>query len=96
MRKQWIALVAVCLLFVGCDVSTEENATADDEDQIESVIQLPQSYQQDYDNKSDYEKGKELGEKLSEELEGIDWEENYDKARDAGQEAADWLNKLLD
>ena len=48
------------------------------------------------ESKSAYEKGKELGENLSEKLENIDWEENYDKARDAGQEAAEWLNKLLD
>ena len=48
------------------------------------------------ESKSAYEKGKELGEKLNEKLENIDWEENYDKARDAGEKAANWLNKLLD
>lgn len=58
----------------------------------ETEIEIPE----EGENKSAYEKGKELGENLSEKLENIDWEENYDKARDAGQEAAEWLNKLLD
>lgn len=43
-----------------------------------------------------YNKGKEIGEKLNEEMEDIDWEENYDQAEDAGEKAAEWLNKLFE
>lgn len=41
-------------------------------------------------------KGEELGEKLNEKLESIDWDENYEKAEEAGKKAAEWLNKLFE
>lgn len=43
-----------------------------------------------------YQKGQELGDKINEKLESIDWEENYEKADEAGKKAAEWLNGLFE
>ena len=46
-------------------------------------------------NSEEYKKGQEIAEQLNEEMESIDWEENYDDAREKGKEAAEYLNSLF-
>ena len=43
-----------------------------------------------------HEKGIELGQEVKEYLQDIDWDDKYEKAREAGKEAADFINGLLD
>ena len=46
-------------------------------------------------NSEEYKKGQEIAEELNSEMENIDWEENYDDAREKGKEAAEYLNSLF-
>ncbi len=46
-------------------------------------------------NSEEYKKGQEIAEQLNEEMESIEWEENYDDAREKGKEAAEYLNSLF-
>ena len=46
-------------------------------------------------NSEEYKKGQEIAEELNSEMENIDWEENYDEAREKGKEAAEYLNSLF-
>ena len=46
-------------------------------------------------NSEEYKKGQEIAEQLNEDMENIDWEENYDDAREKGKEAAEYLNSLF-
>jgi hypothetical protein len=46
-------------------------------------------------NSEEYKKGQEIAEQLNEEMESIDWEENYDNASEKGKEAAEYLNSLF-
>lgn len=43
----------------------------------------------------DYLDGKQKSEELINEMENIDWEQNYDDAKEKGREAAAFLNELL-
>lgn len=43
-----------------------------------------------------YQKGKEISEQLIEDMESIDWEENYEKVEECGEKTAEWLNKLFE
>ena len=44
---------------------------------------------------SPYDEGNELSESLVDEMENIDWGENYDKAEDLGKDLANYLNQFL-
>lgn len=44
---------------------------------------------------SPYDEGNELSESLVNEMENIDWDENYDKAEDLGKDLANYLNQFL-
>ena len=46
-------------------------------------------------NSEEYKKGQEIAEELNSKMENIDWEENYDKAEEKGEEAAEYLNSLF-
>lgn len=46
-------------------------------------------------NSEEYKKGQEIAEQLNEEMESIDWEENYNEAEEKGREAAEYLNSLF-
>ena len=46
-------------------------------------------------NSEEYKKGQEIAEELNSEMENIDWEENYNDAREKGKEAAEYLNNLF-
>lgn len=42
-----------------------------------------------------YQKGKEISSQITDEMESVDWEENYQKAEQAGEDLANYLNDLL-
>lgn len=103
MRKLLIMLLC-CLVLAGCgnqgdnqEPAASETVQAVAEQETNENISESQSYAESKAVGSDaYQKGQELGEQLNEKLESIDWEENYEKAEDAGKEAAEWLNKLFE
>lgn len=45
---------------------------------------------------TNYSDGQEKANELIEKMENIDWEENYDDAKEKGRKAAEFLNDLLD
>lgn len=50
----------------------------------------------DTDETNLYDAGKDAGEKLNEGLDSNDWDENKEKAREAGEKAADFINNLIE
>lgn len=50
----------------------------------------------DLDEKNLYNEGKDAGAKLKEGLDSADWDENKEKAREAGEKAADFINNLIE
>ena len=90
-----ICLAILFLLLSGCEHFSEdfnagyEDAIGDSEN--ENVEEEPMQAE----SSTDYQQGEQLGESLIDEMEGIDWEENYEKAEEAGKEAAEFLNGLL-
>lgn len=50
----------------------------------------------DYEEKVLNETGKDVGEIVDGEIESIDWDENKENAREAGEKAAEWINELIE
>ena len=88
MIKVLFITILLLTFFVGCDVEDKKETNVNEEEYIE------QEYIEEECSES-YLKGKELADKLNEEMESIDWEENYDKAEEKGKEAAEYLNSLF-
>lgn len=63
---------------------------------LRTEIELVPNEESKKNNSNAYQKGQELGDKINEKLESIDWEENYEKADEAGKKAAEWLNGLFE
>lgn len=82
MKKILFVLLS-CLFLVGCGNNNNAESEKTPKTETEGIYS------------EEYQKGKELSEELIDEMESIDWEENYDKAREKGKEAAEFLNQFL-
>lgn len=100
MRTQKKNAIVICLailflLLSGCEYFSEgfnegyEDAIDDSEN--ENAEEEPTQAE----SSTDYQQGEQLGESLTDEMESFDWGENYEKAEEAGKEAAEFLNGLL-
>lgn len=79
-----LSIAAITLVIVGCTNDTKDIVA------IES-----QSTQEMQTDSEAYKKGKELSDQITDEMESVDWEENYQKAEQAGEDLANYLNGLL-
>lgn len=103
MNMKIFRLCCIILIFsmlVACNGFSEgfqegfEDAVSDS-GSVESEVTEPQSEAEENASDSTYQDGKELGKSLVDEMNSIDWEENKEKAEEAGKEAAEFLNKLF-
>lgn len=108
MRKQMKQIITILLMTIllgGCgnnkanmqEQNGSETVQAVTEQETNENVLESQIYTESKAIGSDaYQKGQELGDKINEKLESIDWEENYEKADEAGKKAAEWLNGLFE
>lgn len=82
-------LLVLCLLGYG-DTKLGELANGELVKEEETTIEDSSTEHSD-----EYIQGQEKANELIEEMESIDWEENYDNSREKGKEAAEFLNELL-
>ena len=74
-----IAIFSLC----GCGESKKEE------------VEIVQSSVIETEVSDDHIEGSQKAEELINEMESIDWEQNYDDAKEKGKEAAEFLNELL-
>lgn len=89
--KKILLILLICVALCGC--TAPESVESKEKNNIESTLDYESV---EYKEKSEaYKKGEELGEELIDKMEGIDWDDTYEKAGEAGKEAAEFLNQLL-
>lgn len=90
-----ICLAVLFLLLSGCDDFSEGFNEGYDDAIGDSENGNAEAESTQAEASTDYQQGEQLGESLIDEMESIDWEENYEKAEEGGKEAAEFLNGLL-
>lgn len=105
MKQIIVMILITAVLLCGCgdnessvqEQKESETAQAVTEQETNGNVLESQIYTESKAIGSDaHQKGQELGDRINEKLESIDWEENYEKADEAGKKAAEWLNGLFE
>ena len=89
--KKIVLLYLLCISLSACssDIGqTEDESATTEEPSIPETETISE-------NLSSYDEGQELSESLIDDMESINWDENYDKASEMGEDLANYLNQFL-